>query len=120
MSKPFRSSPQTDGAESILAAAEQLRRQLTGDLHEHVVEAIYEDAARIADRAVTRPGTKVRPTFDRTLDRVLTSRLWGFPIMILLFALMLLVVMASFAWIALLIPFWVSMLSVYILVTEYH
>jgi ferrous iron transport protein B len=88
MSNPTRNSLQTEGAECILAAAERLRRQLTGDLHEHVVEAIYDDAARIADRAVTRPGAKVRPTFDRTLDRVLTSRLWGFPIMILLFALM--------------------------------
>ena len=74
--------------EGILGAAERWRRQITGDLHEHVVEAIYEDAARIADRAVTRPGAKARPTFDRALDKILTSRLWGFPIMILLFALM--------------------------------
>ena len=59
-----------------------------GDVHEHLVEAIYADAARIADRAVTRPGRNARPTFDRTLDRILTSRVWGFPIMLLLFALM--------------------------------
>ena len=57
-------------------------------MHEHIVEAIYADAARIADRAVSRPERGARPTFDRALDRVLTSRLWGFPIMLLLFALM--------------------------------
>jgi ferrous iron transport protein B len=74
--------------EDILASAERLRRQITGDLHEHVVEAIYADAARIADRSVTRPGSSARPTFDRSLDRILTSRVWGFPIMVLLFALM--------------------------------
>lgn len=34
--------------------------------------------------------------------------------------LMLLFVMTSFAWIALLVPFWVSLVSVYILVTEYR
>src|SRR5690349_22858305 len=80
-------TPATD-AEKILQAASQLRRQISGDLHEHVVEAIYEDAARIADRAVSRPGAAAQPTLDRTLDRILTSRLWGFPIMIALFAVM--------------------------------
>ena len=39
----------------------------------------------IADRAVTRPGEKPRFDLDRTIDRIVTSRLWGFPIMILLF-----------------------------------
>ena len=80
-------SPATD-AEKILQTASQLRRQISGDLHEHVVEAIYEDAARIADRAVSRPGAAAQPTLDRTLDRILTSRVWGFPIMIALFAVM--------------------------------
>jgi ferrous iron transport protein B len=75
-------------ADQIVQAANRLRREISGDLHEHVVEAIYADAARIADRAVTRPGEKSQPTFDRTLDRILTSRIWGFPIMIAMFALM--------------------------------
>jgi ferrous iron transport protein B len=76
------------GTDEILQAANRLRREIAGDLHEHVVEAIYADAARIAGRAVTRPGEQARPTFDRTLDRILTSRVWGFPIMLALFALM--------------------------------
>jgi len=80
--------PDAGNIEDILTSADRLRRQITGDLHEHIVEAIYADAARIADRAVTRPGASARPTFDRALDRILTSRIWGFPIMILLFALM--------------------------------
>jgi len=75
-------------ATDILDAARRLRREVSGDVHEHLVEAIYADAARIADRAVTRPGRQARPTLDRTLDYILTSRLWGFPIMLLLFALM--------------------------------
>jgi ferrous iron transport protein B len=74
--------------EILLGSAERLRRQITGDLHEHIVEALYADAARIADRAVTRPHAAAKPTFDRALDRILTSRLWGFPIMLLLFSLM--------------------------------
>mgnify|MGYP005842099553 CR=1 FL=1 len=75
-------------AESILAAAQQWRERIPGDLHEHVVAAIYDRASWISERAVSRPDRSARPTFDRTLDRLLTSRLWGFPIMILLFALM--------------------------------
>ena len=74
--------------DAILAATQRWRQQIPGDLHEHIVEAIYGQAARIADRAVSRPGHAARPTFDRTLDRVLTSRLTGFPLMILLFAAM--------------------------------
>ncbi|MFM1852352.1 MAG: hypothetical protein RIS54_2036 [Verrucomicrobiota bacterium] len=75
-------------ATDILETARRLRREIPGDVQEHLVEAIYDDAARIADRAVSRPDRGARPTFDRALDRVLTSRIWGFPIMLLLFALM--------------------------------
>ncbi len=89
------SSPTAPSANEILQAANRLRREISGDLHEHVVEAIYADAARIADRAVTRPGERARPTFDRTLDRILTSRIWGFPIMIALFALMFWITIAG-------------------------
>ncbi len=41
----------------------------------------------IADRAVTRPDEKPAFDFDRTLDRLLTSRLWGFPLMLVLLTL---------------------------------
>ncbi len=88
-------APTVASADNILQAAIRLRREISGDLHEHVVEAIYADAARIADRAMTRPGEKSRPTFDRRLDRVLTSRVWGFPIMIAMFALMFWITIAG-------------------------
>ncbi len=39
---------------ALLASAEGLRWQLDGDFHEGVVEVIYAEAARIADRAVIR------------------------------------------------------------------
>lgn len=81
-------SAPTPEAEAIIAAAQRWRQQIPGDLHEHVVEAVFGQAARIADRAVSRAGQAAQPTFDRTLDRILTSRIWGFPIMILLFAVM--------------------------------
>ena len=48
--------------EDILASAQSLRWEVGGDFHEHLMESIYTDAARIADRAVTRPDEK--PRFD--------------------------------------------------------
>ena len=72
----------------LIDTAREQRARLHGDLHEHLVEAIYAEAAGIADRCVTRPGKTARPTFDRTLDRILTSRWLGFPVMMLLFAIM--------------------------------
>jgi ferrous iron transport protein B len=68
----------------ILASARAYRWQIEGDFHEQLMESIYTDAARIADRAVTHPGEKPRFDFERTLDRIITSRLWGFPLMIVL------------------------------------
>jgi ferrous iron transport protein B len=72
-------------ADTILAAAQKLRWEIGGDFHQALMEAIYTDAAAIADRAVTRPGEKPRFDLDRTIDRLVTSRIWGFPLMLMLF-----------------------------------
>jgi ferrous iron transport protein B len=80
--------PSPPASEEILQTARRLRERLEGDVHEHLVEALFADAARITDRAVSRPGRAARATFDRALDRIVTSRLWGFPVMLALFALM--------------------------------
>jgi ferrous iron transport protein B len=82
------SSTNAPSAEVILNEARRLRQTIPGDLHEHIVEAIYAQAASIADRAVSRPGHDARPTLDRTIDRIVSSRVWGFPLMMLLFAVM--------------------------------
>lgn len=71
--------------DDILESAQALRWEIGGDLHQDLMEAIYADAAQIADRAVTRPGEKPRFDLDRTIDRIVTSRTWGFPLMILMF-----------------------------------
>lgn len=84
--------------EAILAAAQRWRQQIPGDLHEHIVEALYGQAARIVERAVSRPGQTARPTLDRTLDRILTSKLCGFPIMLLLFAVMFWITITGANW----------------------
>ena len=81
-------SPAPAGVEDILRTAQRLREEVQGDLHECLVEAIYADAARLADRSVSGPEKQARPTVDRAIDRIVTSRIWGFPVMLLLFTLM--------------------------------
>lgn len=77
--------------EKILKTAQDLRWEIGGDFHEKIMESLYTDASRIADRAVTHPGETPRFDLDRTVDRLVTSRIWGFPLMLLLLNCSLLV-----------------------------
>lgn len=73
-------------ADSLLNTAARLRESVGANLHDAITESIYEQAARITDRAVTRDEEKARLALDQWVDRILTSRLWGFPVMFLMFA----------------------------------
>jgi len=73
-------------ADELLRTAESLRWQVGQTFHEQLMEDIYADAAQLADRATTRDGEAARFDLDRAIDRVVTSRVWGFPLMIALFA----------------------------------
>lgn len=70
--------------DSIVSRASALRWEVGETFHDDLMEAIYRDAATIAERAVSLPGNKPRFNWDRTLDRLLTSRWTGFPIMLLI------------------------------------
>ncbi|MGI8495542.1 MAG: nucleoside recognition domain-containing protein [Pyrinomonadaceae bacterium] len=77
------------GTEEILNTAARLRREIGDDLHDRLSMAIYADAGRIAARAVNHSGNTKVFDFNQKLDRVLTSRLWGFPLMILMLSVVL-------------------------------
>jgi ferrous iron transport protein B len=70
--------------DDVLSAASSLRWEAGPNFHDSLMEAIYTDATRIADRSVTRSGAKPRFDLDRTIDRLVTSRWLGFPIMLLM------------------------------------
>ena len=76
----------TVDASEILSTARDLRSTVGGDFHERLMEDVFHDAARIADRSVQRHANLVTHNLDRTIDRIVTSKIWGFPLMILLFA----------------------------------
>jgi ferrous iron transport protein B len=71
-------------SEAILSTANSLRWEVGEDFHDSLMDAIYQDAARIADRVVTKTGGKPRFDWDRTLDKLLTSRITGLPVMLIL------------------------------------
>lgn len=71
-------------SDDILSSANALRWEVGANLHDAVMEAIYTDAAQIADRAVVRTDERPRFDLDRAIDRLVTSRWTGFPIMILM------------------------------------
>ena len=75
----------TDNIESLLQTAAQQRAALGDTYHDRVIEAIYTDAARIADQVVSRHGQRARLGFDQKLDRALTHPVWGFVVMGVMF-----------------------------------
>lgn len=72
--------------ERIHELASRLRWDIGPEFHQAIVESIYAEAARIADAVVTRPESTSAADFDRKLDGLLTSRRFGYPVMVLLLA----------------------------------
>jgi ferrous iron transport protein B len=73
----------------ILKEASKLRKDLSVNFHDELVENHFTEAARIANHCITYPGKKKRFYFDQALDRIVTSKTWGFPIMFLLLSVVL-------------------------------
>lgn len=71
----------------ILEVASELRWKVGPDFHQTLMEGIYTEAARLADRAVTGANERPRFDLDRTLDRLVTSRTLGIPLMLALLTL---------------------------------
>jgi ferrous iron transport protein B len=80
--------PMAEGArEELLAAASRLRWSLRPEFHDALMARLYGAAEVIAAAAQTRGLKRAGLELDRRLDRVLTSRALGFPIMLAILAL---------------------------------
>lgn len=62
---------------------------ITNQSQSFATEDLYEKATSIAHAVVHNNKGKDPLAFDRKIDRILTSKIWGFPIMIALLALVL-------------------------------
>jgi len=74
----------TNKREAIIAEANKLRWELGENFHDTLMENIYQHANEIARKAVKYPDAKQAFSFDRTLDKILTSKYLGFPIMFIM------------------------------------
>ncbi len=72
-------------AQLVLARADALRGNLADDFRDDLVEATYDEAQAIAERAV-RQVRAPRWNLDLAVDRLVTSRIFGLPLMLVLLA----------------------------------
>ena len=70
------------GARDILETASRLRWTLSPNFHDRLTESMYSEAQRIVEASQVRGVRRVKFDLDRTLDRLLTSRWLGFPLML--------------------------------------
>lgn len=71
----------------LISTANAMRWKLGENFHDALVESIYTNAKLIADATVKINGTSKSAAIEDKIDRILTSRWLGFPIMLLLLAL---------------------------------
>jgi len=72
--------------EAILSLANNLRWEIGENFHDKLMESIFANATTIAQKSVITPTKKPTFSFDRTLDRIVTSPVFGFPIMFIILA----------------------------------
>ena len=75
--------------DNIIELSNELRWQIGDDFHDNLTEAIYADAATIVSGSVQVKNSKKRFRLDAKIDKIVTSKIFGFPIMFLLLGLIL-------------------------------
>lgn len=75
----------TPTAGNVLARAAELRSTLQSQFRDETVKSLYAEAERIAKRASQEAGSR-RYDFDQKIDRLVTSPIFGLPIMALMLA----------------------------------
>ena len=78
--------PATMAPNDVIVRAEDLRKNLSAGFRDETVKSIYSEAERIAQRAV-QPKDQRHWDLDQRIDRVVTSPIFGLPIMGLLLAI---------------------------------
>ena len=70
---------------AVLLRADELRRGIGDDFRDRMVGSLYADAQRIANRSVKTSGNR-QWDFDQKIDRIVTSPVFGLPIMLVILA----------------------------------
>lgn len=75
--------------ENIINTANELRWNIGNEFHDKLTESIYADAAEISDTVVIEDKKRKRNSIDAKIDRIVTSKTWGFPIMFFILSVVL-------------------------------
>ncbi len=78
-------SQQVLDPQQVLVRADELRRELGEDFRDRIVTSLYANAQRISDRAV-KTGENQKWDLDQRIDRIVTSRVIGLPLMLAILA----------------------------------
>jgi ferrous iron transport protein B len=78
--------PPSEAGEGVLELASRLRWTLKPEFHDRLSESLFAAAEEIADRVVSKRRLRARLDFDGKLDSLLTSRRFGFPLMLAILA----------------------------------
>ena len=78
-----------DEIENLITLSSDLRWKIGDDFHDSLAEGIYADASEISNASVSKDNEKKKFRLDAKIDRIVTSKTWGFPIMFLVLALIL-------------------------------
>ena len=81
--------PSISKQEEILKMSERLRWEVPANFRDKWVEKIYAESAQLAELHTEKEGNSRRLAWEQRIDSLLTSRLTGFPIMILVLAVVL-------------------------------
>lgn len=73
--------------DELISFADKQRWELGEQFHDSVVESIFGDANKIANGVVSKNDDNERTNWEVSLDRIVTSRWLGFPIMFLLLSI---------------------------------
>ncbi|MCF8240454.1 MAG: ferrous iron transporter B [Melioribacteraceae bacterium] len=77
----------SENKNKILTTANNLRWKVADDFHDSLMESLYLDASKIAGLAISKTSEKERFNLDKKIDRLVTNRITGIPIMFLLLTL---------------------------------
>ncbi len=78
-----------DTIENLISLSQDLRWQIGDEFHDNLAEGIYADAAEIVKGSVRRTDEKTRLRLDAKIDKIITSKMWGFPLMFFILAVVL-------------------------------
>ena len=81
-------APRTTNPNEVISRAETLRNTLSVGFRDEIVKSLYNEAEAITRRAVKRASDR-KYDFDQRIDRIVTSPIFGLPIMLLMLAVII-------------------------------